>query len=166
MYIYRCLDVSAWYTLTPVAGGRGWAPLMISAAFSASIMVGAFRLPLTTLGMIEASTTLSPSSPSTRHSESTTAMLSVLAPICVSNMGSSSHIKVETHLACAGGVVGAVTLPSDKLVNLLVSVDVRSRGELLPPVRIKGGLGEYLSGELDTLPHLVPGHGALEHIIS
>ena len=61
-------------------------------------------------------------------------------------------------------MVCAVALLPDKLVNLLVSVDVRPRGELLPPVRIKGGLGEYLPSELDTLPHLMPGHGLLEDI--
>ena len=53
-------------------------------------------------------------------------------------------------------MVGAVALPPDELVDLLVCVDVRPRGQLLPPVRVEGGLGEDLPGELDTLPHLVP----------
>jgi len=44
---------------------RGSRPRIMSAAFSAIIMVGAFRLPLATLGMIDASTTLRFSTPIT-----------------------------------------------------------------------------------------------------
>lgn len=54
---------------------------MMSAAFSAIMMVGAFRLPLTMLGMMEASTTRSRSRPKTRVSESTTAIGSDGEPI-------------------------------------------------------------------------------------
>src|SRR5438445_4778846 len=48
-------------------------PRIRSAAFSATAMVGALVLPRTIDGMIEASTTRSPSTPWTRRSEPTTA---------------------------------------------------------------------------------------------
>ena len=50
---------------------------MRSAAFSASMRVGALRLPDTIAGMMEASTTRSPSVPRTRVSPSVTARSSV-----------------------------------------------------------------------------------------
>ena len=48
MYLYKnyfCLSIGVLKTGTPFAGGRGSLPLTISAAFSANIIVGAFRLP-------------------------------------------------------------------------------------------------------------------------
>lgn len=47
---YLCLSMGVLNTGTPVAGGRAALPLTISAAFSANIIVGAFRLPDTILG--------------------------------------------------------------------------------------------------------------------
>nr|CAD7198747.1 unnamed protein product [Timema douglasi] len=52
-----------------------------SAAFSPIIIVGAFVFPVTTTGIIEASATLSPSTPYTLSSGSTTAIGSVDGPI-------------------------------------------------------------------------------------
>lgn len=79
--LHLCVSsVGGWYTGTPTST-RGGRPLMISAAFSAIMMVGAFRFPLTTLGMMDASTTLSRSTPRTRVLESTTAMGSEGEPI-------------------------------------------------------------------------------------
>jgi hypothetical protein len=49
---------------------------MRSAIFSASVIVGALRLPVTISGMIEAFSTRSDSGPCTRPSLSTTAMSS------------------------------------------------------------------------------------------
>ena len=54
---------------------------MWSAAFSAIMMVGALRLPVVIDGMIEESTTRSPSTPITRVSGSTTAMRIAARPI-------------------------------------------------------------------------------------
>ena len=50
---------------------------MASAAFSAIMIVGAFRLPVVIAGMIELSTTRSPSMPCTLACGSTTAIGSV-----------------------------------------------------------------------------------------
>ena len=53
-------------------GGSGARPRIMSDAFSPIIIVGALRFPLTIDGMMELSTTRSPSSPWTPHCESTT----------------------------------------------------------------------------------------------
>ncbi len=53
----------------------------MSAAFSASMIVGALRLPVVIDGMIEESTTRSASTPITRVSGSTTATRSAAGPI-------------------------------------------------------------------------------------
>jgi hypothetical protein len=61
---YRCAVSQSFATYTGTsARGSGGRPRIRSAAFSASMIVGAFRLPLTMLGMIEASTTRRPSTP-------------------------------------------------------------------------------------------------------
>ena len=68
---------------------RPWRPSAAAApspgsrrtSLSAIMMVGALRLPLTTFGMIEASTTRRRSTPCTRPASSTTAIGSVARPI-------------------------------------------------------------------------------------
>ena len=55
--------------------------MIIAAPFSAIIMVGALVLPEVIVGMTEASTTRSRSSPITRRRSSTTAMASLPRPI-------------------------------------------------------------------------------------
>ena len=56
--------------------GSGARPRILSAIFSAIMMVGAFRLPVTISGMIDASTTRRPCTPCTRPWPSTTAISS------------------------------------------------------------------------------------------
>ena len=60
------------------------------------------------------------------------------------------------HLAGAGGMVGAVTLPPHEVVQLGVRSEVRARLQLRTSELVKCWLGEYLPGEPHTLPHLVP----------
>ena len=61
--------------------GRGGFPKIISAAFSAIIMTGPLMFPLTTLGMIDASTILRFSTPNTSVLLLTTAIGSSSEPI-------------------------------------------------------------------------------------
>ena len=63
------------------AEGLAAARSIISAHFSPIMMVGPFRLPLVTCGMMEESATRRASMPITRHSGSTTAIGSSTAPI-------------------------------------------------------------------------------------
>ncbi len=62
-------------------GARGARPRIASAAFSASMIVGALRLPLVIVGKTAEPTTRKASIPRTRHSGSSTAMGSSSAPI-------------------------------------------------------------------------------------
>ena len=66
-------------------------------------------------------------------------------------------VPAVAHLAGAGGMVGAVTLPSHELVQLRVRGEVGPRLQLGTSELVKGWLGEYLPGQSDRLPHLVPG---------
>ena len=62
-------------------GASGSRSRIASAIFSAVMIVGALRLPLTIRGMIDASTTLRPSTPWTRPPPSVTARGSSAGPI-------------------------------------------------------------------------------------
>lgn len=76
IFIYLCVSkVLGLYTGTFFSSSDG-RPLIISAAFSAIMIVGAFKFPVTILGIIEASTTLKFSTPITFVWGSTTAVLS------------------------------------------------------------------------------------------
>src|SRR5690348_10644073 len=65
----------------PSTGAKGGRPRIMSAAFSAIIIVVAYVLAEGMLGIIEASATRSPSIPCTRSWSSTTAVGSVAGPI-------------------------------------------------------------------------------------
>ena len=70
---------ASWYGA--LEANSGAISRMMSAAFSPIMIVGALRFPVVIDGMIEESTTLSPSTPMTRVSGSTTAIGSSGAPI-------------------------------------------------------------------------------------
>src|SRR5699024_6854098 len=72
---HRCsVSQFGWIQVGASDAGSGSRPRIMSLAFSAIMMVGAFVLPLTTAGMIDASTTRRPRRPWTRSSGSTTFM--------------------------------------------------------------------------------------------
>ena len=71
-------------------------------------------------------------------------------------------VPAVPHPAGAGGMVGAVALPPHELVQLRVRGEVRARLQLRTAELVKRWLGEYLPGELHTLPHLVPEKSTLQ----
>src|SRR4029077_5036210 len=79
---HRCAvcQFAATYTGTFAAGSSA-RPRTWSAPFSPIMIVGAFRLPVVIIGMIEESITRRPSTPITRHAGSTTARGSSDRPI-------------------------------------------------------------------------------------
>ena len=80
MFHYLCPISGVLYTGAVDLGSGGF-PRMISAAFSAIIIVGPLRFPLTMLGIIDASTILRFSTPNTSVLLLTTAIGSSSAPI-------------------------------------------------------------------------------------
>ena len=107
---------------------------MKSAAFSASMRVGALRLPDTIAGMMEASTTRSPSMPRTR--------------VCPS----VHRALVGPHPAGAAGVEGGFGVLPHEGVDRVVRAHARPRGELLPAPGVEGGLREDLPREAHRVP--------------
>lgn len=78
-------------------------------------MVGAFALPETVPGMIEASTTRDPASPRTRRRSSTTAL-------------------VLAHAAGANRMVGSRAATADKVEQIVIARALGTRLELLSDV--------------------------------
>ena len=96
--------------------------LMASANFSASMMVGALRLPLTMLGITLASTTRSPSNPCTfelmvNHNFNTIIVTDL------ANIVNHSHV-IFAHLAGARGMVRGVALGAHKRVQVSIALNL------------------------------------------
>src|SRR5215210_2066059 len=111
---------------------------MWSAAFSASMMVGALRLPVVIEGIIEESTRCRPSSPIARVDGSTTAR----------------GVGRIAYAAGAAGVVGALHVPTHEGVDRLVAGHVGARLDLPATVGREGRLREDLAGQPHAGPHL------------
>ena len=96
--------------------------LMASANFSASMMVGALRLPLTMLGITLASTTRSPSNPCT-FELTVSQKLNTIIVTDLANIVDHSHV-IFAHLAGARGMVRGVALGPHKRVQLGIALNL------------------------------------------
>ncbi len=121
-------------------GASGSRPRIRSEAFSASMIVGALRLPETMLGMTEASTTRK--------------RLDAVDPAL--GVDHRHRVALRAHLATAGRVIGAFGMGADEGVDFGVALHVRPGRKLGAPVRIEGFLGKDLAGQADRGAHLHP----------
>ena len=98
-------------------------------------MVGALVLPLTTRGIIEASITRRPSSPS--HPQSVV----------------DDRHGVISHLACPAQVIVRRHLAADICVEIGVGLGGGARLVFLAAVGIEGGLGEQAAADANAFPY-------------
>jgi hypothetical protein len=121
---------------------------MWSAAFSASMMVGAFKLPLVICGMIDASTTHTLSRPNDT--------------CCL--VHDHHRIVRPAHAARATWMVSALCPFTNKIVERVIADRFRTRRELGSAEWIECRLAEDLSRMPDRRPHLEPIVG-MAHVI-
>ena len=120
-----------------VAAGNTFLRIM-SAARSASMIVGPFRSPAVACGMIEASTTRRFCTPITRQS------------------GVYHGQRIGTHPAGSAGVIGTFDFSADEIIKGRIRLRLWPRSKLRPGVGGHGRFGKDLAGKADARAHFLP----------
>ena len=120
----------------------------MSAAFSASMIVGALRLPLVIEGMIDEFD--DPQRLDADHPGF--------------GIGDGERVSRRPHLAAAGGVVGGIDMVAHEGVDRLVADAIVARLDFPAPIRVEGVLSEDLAGQPHASARLDPVLG-MAHIV-